>query len=548
MHHYIPELKEKYRKGQISRREFLRTSALLGFSLSSSGAFLAGFSPDIDNLAQKSARRAFQSEPTRGGELIVGTGPTTLQRLTDPSQASWTEFNLYRNVAEYLTVTDQENITEPWLLESWEPNDDLTEWTLVLRQGIKFNTGSDLTADDVVFNFERWLNPDTGTSMTGLLSGYLSSTGIEKVDDYTIKLHLDAPQIGVPEHLFHYPAVILPKDFEGEWYDNPAGTGPFTLDEFFVEERAVLKARSDYWRSGADGSPLPYLDSIRLVNLGTDPAPFVAALTTGEIHMGAVTPPVLDALAGFPEITVASQTSSYTHVIRMRCDVAPFDNPKVRNAIKACQDRAAMLEATMRGYGALGEDFHVAPIHPEYQNIGGPPARDIDKAKALLAEAGYPDGLDITLASIDADPNVTMAQLLKQQCEPAGINITLNLMPSSLYWDQWMDVDFGITSWTHRPLATMVLGLAYRSTGPWNETHWANEEFDALLSECEGTYEIEARRELMGRMEVLMQEDGGAAIPRWGSFLTGLRPEVHNFRQAPSDHLFLYDVWLEGEA
>jgi peptide/nickel transport system substrate-binding protein len=310
----------------------------------------------------------------------------------------------------------------------------------------------------------------------------------------------------------------------------------------------VLKARSDYWRSGADGSPLPYLDSIRLVNLGTDPAPFVAALTTGEIHMGAVTPPVLDALAGFPEITVASQTSSYTHVIRMRCDVAPFDNPKVRNAIKACQDRAAMLEATMRGYGALGEDFHVAPIHPEYQNIGGPPARDIDKAKALLAEAGYPDGLDITLASIDADPNVTMAQLLKQQCEPAGINITLNLMPSSLYWDQWMDVDFGITSWTHRPLATMVLGLAYRSTGPWNETHWANEEFDALLSECEGTYEIEARRELMGRMEVLMQEDGGAAIPRWGSFLTGLRPEVHNFRQAPSDHLFLYDVWLEGEA
>jgi peptide/nickel transport system substrate-binding protein len=138
-----------------------------------------------------------------------------------------------------------------------------------------------------------------------------------------------------------------------------------------------------------------------------------------------------------------------------------------------------------------------------------------------------------------------MAQLLKQQCAPAGINIELDLMPDSLYWDQWMDVDFGITSWTHRPLATMVLDLAYKSDGPWNETHWANSDFDSLLAQCEAVYDIDQRRTLMGQMEKIMQDDGGAAIPRWGAFLTGLRPRVKNFRPSPSDALFVYDVWLD---
>jgi peptide/nickel transport system substrate-binding protein len=548
MHSYIPKLKEQYLQGKISRREFMRLSALLGLSMASITGFLSGCSSE----EKATATSEVEKEPTavppatgpkRGGELRVAH---SVQRITDPAIASWFEFNIFRNVAEYLCVTNQDNITEPWLLERWEPSEDLKTWTLYLRKGIKFNHGPELTADDVIFNFKRWLDPETGSSMLGLMGSYLQPENIEKVDDYTVRLSLDSPQIAVPEHLYHNPAVILSKDFEGDWTVQPYGTGPFTLEEYVVDERVYFKRREDYWREGADGQPLPYLDSIRFVNLGEDTAPAMAALTSGEVHLTAVEAPLLDALEG-TNIEIATQVSSFTHVIRMRADKEPFSDVRLRNAIKACQDRQQIMEATMRGYGALAEDHHVSPIYPAYCP-GEIPPRDIEKAKALLAEAGFPDGLDVTLSVIQSEPEMTIAQLLKENCAPAGINIELNVMPPSMYWDQWTEVDFGITSWTHRPLSVMILGLAYRTGVPWNETHWSNKEFDELLTQAEGTLDVQDRRELMCKIQKIMQEEGPVAIPRWAAFLWGHAPEIKNFRGAPSDHLMLYDVWMDQEA
>jgi peptide/nickel transport system substrate-binding protein len=480
--------------------------------------------------------------PKRGGELRT---TSNLQRLEDPAATQWTQFNVYRNVAEYLTLTNQDNITVPWLLDRWEASDDLLTWTLYLNQGIMFNHGPELTAEDVVFNFQRWLDPDTGSSTTGLMD-YLTANDIEQVDDYTVRLHLSRPQIAVPEHLNHYPNVILSKDFEGNWVEQPVGTGPYTLEEYIVEERALVRRRDGYWRMGADNQPLPYMDSIRFINLGTDPAPALAALQSGEIDLTGVTAPLLETIEG-TDILIATQVSSYTHVIRMRADKPPFDDVRVRNAIKACQDREAIRFATMRDYGALGEDHHVAPIHPEYCPMD-PPERDIEKAKALLAEAGYEDGLDISMAVINSFPNIDIAQLLAEQCAPAGININLEMMPSSMYWEQWMEVDFGITSWTHRPLAVMLLSLAYKSGVPWNETHWSNEEFDSMLAEAEGTLDVEERRQIMCDIQTLMKEEGPIALPRYGAFLWGHHPKVKNYRGAPNDTIMLDEVWLDEEA
>jgi peptide/nickel transport system substrate-binding protein len=469
----------------------------------------------------------------------------TIRRLDDPASTQWTQFNIYRNVAEYLVVINQDNVSVPWLLESWEPSEDLQTWTLNLRQGIEFNHGPELTADDVVFSIKRWLDPDTGSSTAGLMS-YLQPDNIKKVDDYTVELTLDSPQIAVPEHLSSYPNVILSDDFEGNWTDNPVGTGPYTLEEYIVEERAVLKRREGYWRNGEDGEPLPYMDGIRFLHLGTDQAARVAALNTGEVDVGLLEPMAAEELGS--DVEVASQVSSYTHVIRMRADKEPFDKIPVRNAIKACQDREQILQATMRGFGgAEAEDHHVAPIHPAYCEMDVP-ERDIEKAKALLAEAGYEDGLELSLSVIDAEPDSTIAQLLKQQCEPAGITINLEMMPASLYWDQWMDVDFGITSWTHRPLANMVLALAYKSGVAWNETHWSNEEFDRLLEEASGTLDVNDRKDIMCEIQTLMKEEAPVAIPRWGAFLWGHTQRVKNFRGSPQDTTILDEVWLDEEA
>jgi peptide/nickel transport system substrate-binding protein len=189
----------------------------------------------------------------------------------------------------------------------------------------------------------------------------------------------------------------------------------------------------------------------------------------------------------------------------------------------------------------------VAPIHPEY-TPGEPPKRDIEKAKALLKEAGYENGLQVTLATMDAEPVPTLAQLLKEQCAPAGIDVQINMMPGNMYWDQWTEVDFGITSWTHRPLAVMTLSLAYRTGVEWNESHWSNKEFDTLLDQAEGTYEVEARREIVGRMQKIMQEDGPVAIPRWNAQILALSKRVQNMAAPVHDHLMAYESWIDDEA
>ena len=188
VHAYIPELKDLYRKGRISRREFLRNATLLGMSLGSATAFLSACGPKpteapppteapkpADTPVPAPTEPPAAAGPTRGGTLRVAT---QIQKVTHPAQFSWImPTNICRQVAEYLTYTDGDNITHPYLLESWEASDDLKTWTLNLRQGIKHNNGDDFNADDVVFSLNQWLDEDVGSSIMGLMS-YLSPDGI----------------------------------------------------------------------------------------------------------------------------------------------------------------------------------------------------------------------------------------------------------------------------------------------------------------------------------------------------------------------------------
>jgi peptide/nickel transport system substrate-binding protein len=195
----------------------------------------------------------------RGGTY---TASMQLQLLDHPARLSWVEgANIVRQFGEYLTETGPDNITRPYLAERWEASEDVKTWDLYLRKGVTWNNGDDFTADDVMFTFGEWLNEDVGSSMLGLLAYLRGMQDVEKVDDYHIRLHLQYGDIGVPEHLFHYPAIILHRDFEGDIIKQPVGTGAFLLEEYAEGERAVFKRREDYWRTGEDGKPLPYLDS-----------------------------------------------------------------------------------------------------------------------------------------------------------------------------------------------------------------------------------------------------------------------------------------------
>ena len=539
VHPYVPELKELYRDGRISRREFLRMATLLGVSVAGAELML-GDGPAVA-AAPARARQAIK----RGGTMIIAT---RVQRVDHPARYSWIEVaNQFRQVCEYLTRTNWDNITEPWLVERWETNEDVTEWTLHVRQGIKFNDGADFTADDVVFNFQQWLDPNIGSSMLGLMS-YLQPQNVEKVDDYTVKLYLDTPQIGVPEHLFHYPAQIVPKTFEGDLVRQPIGTGPFLLESYVEAERSVFRRREDYWRMGADGNPLPYLDRLIFVDLGEDTAAQIAALQGGQVD-NIFNPPadVWQAVKDLPGIGVYSAPTAQTFHIRMRVDLPPFDDVRVRQALKKCVDRQKMLDLAWFGEGVLGHDSVFAPIHPEYCEKPIPPY-DPEGAKALLREAGYPDGITVDLSTQQARAEPAMAQSLKETAAAGGFNINLNILPSAQYWDIWTEVPLGITIWAHRPLGIIVPALAF-SAGPdgapaaWNETRWVDEEYLTLLRQAESTLDVEARRAIACQMQDIEAERGACAIPFFTNVWYVCHERFQGIRAHPTNYDLFDEVW-----
>lgn len=559
-HPYIPELKFLLQKGRISRREFMRNAALLGMSIGAINAFLTSCAPQATPTAAPAVPTA-GAAPTVGspaagvvrGGVLRATG--RFARIDHPARLSWvTVSNLTRQMLEYLTFTDKDNVTHPYLLEKWEASDDAKTWTLFLRKGIKFSHGKELNADDVIFNFQQWLNDDVASSMKGLIEPYLSANNVEKVDEYTVRLHCSRPEIAVPDHLFHYPAMILPSDFEGDWLKQPHGTGPFALKEWIPEERAVAERRTDYWRNGEDGSPLPYLDRIEWYHLGDERAAHIAAMQSGQAEVMEM-PQVEDflALRDNPDLSITPVVTAQTNVLRMRADVEPWSDPRVRKALMLCQDREKILQTAAFGEGVVGQDHHVAPVHPEYCPIDTP-AYDPQRARELLAEAGYPDGIDaqLTVGTAWAD-QMSNAETLKADAEAGGFRLTINTMPGTEYWNVWTEVDLGITIWTHRSLGTMVLSLAYTvdekgQPTSWNETKWVDEEFITLLNEANSTVDIEARREIMCKLEQIQQDRGTIGVPYWRNCWRICAKNVRGLEPHPSNYDDFSAVWLEKKS
>ena len=570
VHAYIPELKDLYRKGRISRREFLRNATLLGMSLSSATAFLAACGPKPTEAPPTPTEAPKPTdtpvpEPTATPEPVAPVGPqrggtlrvaSRVHKVTHPAQFSWVSpSNQLRQVAEYLTYTDGNNITHPHLLESWEASDDLLTWTLNLRQGIMHNNGDEFNADDVVFTMGEWLNEDVGSSILGLMS-YLSPENIEKVDDYTVVLHLDRAEIAVPEHLFHYPALVLNhRTFEGDFIKAPHGTGPYTLEEYSEGERVLIKRRDDYWQKGADGETLPYLDAIEFIDMGEETSAWIAAIQAGEVDYldlgDNVSPDFYLGLKDDANVELTGFPTAVVRVLRMRVDLDPWTDNNVRMALKLCQNREKILNLAYFGQGLQGQDVHVYPKHPEYCEKPIPEYNP-EKAKQLLADAGYPDGLDVELAVGTGWPDVvSYAEVLKEDAAPAGFNITLNTMPNPQYWEQWTEVDLGITPWTHRPLGTMVLNLGYIADEegnpvPWNESRWVDEEFNDLVAQANGTLDVDARRELFCEIEQIMMDRGPIGIAYWQNIWMVYRKKVKDVPGHPTLYMLFNEVWKEA--
>ncbi|WP_027036040.1 ABC transporter substrate-binding protein [Mesorhizobium ciceri] len=520
--------------GRVSRRDFVRHGSLLGLSLPLLGRIgMAAGLGGMPTLARA------QGAPGATIRVASSVPAATIDPVTIADAGG---LLVMQQVAEFLCVDGPDLVLQPALAESWKPNDNGTVWTFKLRKGVKFHSGGEMKADDVVASIDRLADPANSSNALSVFTGILQRGASKKVDDYTVEFHLDAPNGNFPYMLSsdNYNAVIIPASYKGDYEKSFDGTGPFRIEKYTAKVGASFVRNEDYWGPKA----LPERTEFTFF---TDMQPQILALQGGQVDIINQMPVLAGvALLNDPNIDIISLKSSAHQQLHMRCDEGPLKDARVRRAIALCLDRDKLAAGLMKGRSALGNDSPFAAVYPSTDTSVPQRKQDIAQAKQLMEAAGLGQGFKITLTTERYLEIPEYAQLIQNWVKEIGVQLDLNILDQSGYYgdavfgkSNWLDSVMGITDYGHRGVPNVYLAAPLKSEGTWNAAHFKNKDYDALATSYIAALDLEAQKADAGKIQKLLLEETPVIFGYFYDYLTATAKGVAGVQPTAMSQLFL---------
>ena len=517
---YAHHLIEQVNKGQMTRRQLLVRASVFGFSATVAGSLLAACGGTSDGGSSASPAASGAPAPVMGGTL-TGVIPPSITKMDPVTIYDQGGIVLVQQVVEYLIALDDKNGLVPCLADSWSGNADASVWTFKLHQGVTFNDGTPFEAADVVASMDRVLDPKSGSGALSALGGILAPGGTVATDASTVTFNLDKPFADFPYLVCQssYNTGILPRNYAGDFIKSPVGTGPFMVKEYVDKQKCTMVKNPTYWGKDASGGQLPYLDGVNWTMIQDESAANLQ-LQSGTIDFQPQTVfQGSQALFADPNLRVDVYPGTGIREVAFNMQQEPWKSaPKeLRQAVAYCLDREALNMALFDGRSSVGNDTFWEPtVFP-----GSPPAparvQDYTKAKELLTTAGFSSGTDIELTYSKYLENPQFAQLIQEQCKPAGINVKLNFVPYDAFYageanvTPWLNAPMVIVEWGSRPTPGVYAQAMLLPTSSWSSSHWDNKDFATTFDQYMATAdETIARR---SRHEVVADPAGRYAHP-----------------------------------
>lgn len=515
--------------GRISRREFVRRGAVIGMSTALVGAALSACGGA--NSSRPSSASSGAVPAKKGGTLRLASQAPTAE-INPITIADLGGSTMLAQTGEFLTfdnsVTRQ---LQPMLATSWSHNGDGSVWTFKLRRGVKFHNGQPMSADDVVYTFQQQTDPKNGSAALSTFAGVLKLDGVVKVNSETVAFHLEGPNGNFPYIISsdNFNLIIVPKgtDF-AKWQQTFIGTGPFKLRSYTQNVGAQFVANPDYW----GGSPHLAATAFQFY---TGQSPQILALQGGQVDViPQFTAQGAQALLNSATYQIIKVKSASHRELSMRTDMAPFTDPRVRQAIALSLDRPAMVQALLQGNGQVGNDSPFAPKFASTDTSMPQRTQDLAKARALLAAAGHPDGFSTTLTTGQQEELPQLAQVVAQAASKIGVKMSLKVETLTAYYGKstygnsdWLDASMSLVGYGDRGVPNVFLEAALESTGPWNAARFKNKTYDDLVKQYVAAVDLQTQRTIAGKIETLLLAETPLVIPYFADILAATTTRVH---------------------